>query len=429
MVARQPGMDREGGALRGWDVDVVVVGGGAAGVAAALELRARGVGVRILEASGRLGGRIRTDRDSLGAPFDLGASWIHGADRGNPWSDIALALGARWALDPRRRRVGASAADGEELGAAIETALRDMVRRLDPAGAESLGALLPQSGRWAVVVRQLFGPWISGAEPEAIDAFDWLAGISGEDWIPLEGYGALLQKIARDLPVTYRCPVRRLSATGKGVKVEAACGTLEAGFVVLTVSTELLRRGCPEILPRPERRFADALDALPLGCAEKIGVALTGEAGIPETGVFLYPPPGGGEVLYVLRPGGLPVAWGFVGGERARMLAALGERELAAYVREDLARLLGRRAAACVGRVVMSRWHQDRWVLGAYSYARPGCAAMREVLGEPLFGRVYVAGEANAPWGWQGTAGGAYLAGRRAAQAIHHRLTGWRGGL
>ncbi len=419
----------EGGTLSGWDVDVVVVGAGAAGVAAALELRARGVGVRVLEASGRLGGRIRTDRDSLGVPFDVGASWIHGADQGNPWSDVALALGAPWALDPRRRRVGGSAAEGEALGAAIDAALREMVRSLDPAGAQSLAALLPQGGRWAGVVRQLFGPWISGAEPEAIDAFDWLAGTSGEDWIPLEGYGALLQAIARDLPVTYHCPVRRLSVTGKGVKVEAACGTLAAGFVVLTVSTELLRRGCPEILPRPERRFEEALEALPLGCAEKIGVALSGDVGIPESGVFLYPPPGEGEVLYVLRPGGLSLLWGFVGGARARMLAEFGEGELAAYVREDLGRLLGQRAAGAVGRVVMSRWHRDRWVLGAYSFARPGCAAMREVLGEPLFDRVYLAGEANAPWGWQGTAGGAYLAGRRAARAIHHRLTGWRGGL
>ena len=50
--------------------DVVVVGAGAAGIAAARELRSRGFSVLIVEASGRIGGRAFTESDTFGFPFD-----------------------------------------------------------------------------------------------------------------------------------------------------------------------------------------------------------------------------------------------------------------------------------------------------------------------------------------------------------------------
>jgi monoamine oxidase len=82
---------------------VAIVGAGAAGVAAAAELRAHGVPALVLEARGRTGGRAFTDVSVPGAPFDRGASYIHAADQGNPWAAIARAAGADVTLDGRRR--------------------------------------------------------------------------------------------------------------------------------------------------------------------------------------------------------------------------------------------------------------------------------------------------------------------------------------
>ena len=70
------------------DVDVVVVGGGAAGVAAARRLRQAGVDCLIVEARGRLGGRAFTITNESGFALDLGCGWLHSADR-NPWVKIA----------------------------------------------------------------------------------------------------------------------------------------------------------------------------------------------------------------------------------------------------------------------------------------------------------------------------------------------------
>ena len=69
--------------------DVVIVGAGAAGVGAGLELQARGVPFVILEAADRVGGRAFTDRASLPGPWDQGCHWFHCADV-NPlvaWAD------------------------------------------------------------------------------------------------------------------------------------------------------------------------------------------------------------------------------------------------------------------------------------------------------------------------------------------------------
>jgi len=75
------------------DVEVVVVGAGAAGIAAARRLHDAGVSCLLVEARPRLGGRALTFIDESGFALDLGCGWLHSANR-NPWCDIAKAQGA-----------------------------------------------------------------------------------------------------------------------------------------------------------------------------------------------------------------------------------------------------------------------------------------------------------------------------------------------
>jgi len=74
------------------DTEVAIVGGGAAGIAAARRLRDANVDCLILEARPRLGGRAWTNHDNPASPIDLGCGWLHSADR-NPWTKIAEAQG------------------------------------------------------------------------------------------------------------------------------------------------------------------------------------------------------------------------------------------------------------------------------------------------------------------------------------------------
>ncbi len=70
---------------------ILVIGAGIAGLAAARTLHDQGRTVTVLEARPRIGGRVWTDRTTWpDQPVDLGASWIHGV-RGNPISDLVEA--------------------------------------------------------------------------------------------------------------------------------------------------------------------------------------------------------------------------------------------------------------------------------------------------------------------------------------------------
>ncbi|CAF3678333.1 unnamed protein product [Rotaria sp. Silwood1] len=67
------------------DVDVIIVGAGAAGIGAAIELKKTSLSFVVLEARDRIGGRVYTDRETFSPiPVDLGASWIHEYEPNNP---------------------------------------------------------------------------------------------------------------------------------------------------------------------------------------------------------------------------------------------------------------------------------------------------------------------------------------------------------
>src|SRR5262249_60090103 len=74
------------------EAEVVIVGGGAAGIAAGRRLHDAGIDCLVVEARSRLGGRAFTLRDGPDYSIDLGCGWLHSADR-NPWTTIAVAQG------------------------------------------------------------------------------------------------------------------------------------------------------------------------------------------------------------------------------------------------------------------------------------------------------------------------------------------------
>ena len=90
------------------EVDIAIIGAGAAGLGAAHALESSGHSVIVLEARDRVGGRAHTIMAAPGMPFDLGCGWLHSADR-NSFVAVAQQLGftidrARAPRPARRRR-------------------------------------------------------------------------------------------------------------------------------------------------------------------------------------------------------------------------------------------------------------------------------------------------------------------------------------
>src|ERR1035437_10851990 len=74
------------------EADIVVIGAGAAGMAAARRIQAANRRVIVVEAAGQIGGRCLTDTTTFDVPFDRGARWMHNPDT-NPMIKLARSAG------------------------------------------------------------------------------------------------------------------------------------------------------------------------------------------------------------------------------------------------------------------------------------------------------------------------------------------------
>ena len=422
------------------DTEIAIVGAGAAGIAAALTAQAHGLPFRLIEARQRSGGRTWTTTTPLGRPFDLGASWIHAVDAGNPFAEIALALDAGPVVDQRRRLVldrggrllspaevavfAAARARGIERiaqappGASLTDCLPvDVDARGDPAGDHGIDS-------WDWTIRSFAGPWMCGTDCAATDAADWASARDRTDWLLPAGYGTLIQALAAKVPITTDCALEALEVGPDAVTLTTTRGGFTARQVVLTVPLGVLAAGRIRLTPALPTTFCRALDDLPMGCLMKVAIDLLADPladlATDAASCFLhYPATDERAVLYLLRPCGQPMAYAFVGGSMARALEPKTDAAIRDAVLEPLRGLLGTALVErSFGPVAVSRWGSDPFAFGSYAIARPGASGARAVLAQPLFERVHLAGEATAADGWHGTAGGAWLAGRAAVTRI-----------
>ena len=159
------------------DTEVVVVGGGAAGIAACRRLKEAEIDCLLIEARARLGGRAWTIGDDPQAPIDLGCGWLHSADR-NPWRKIAEAQGR--SIDktpPPWARSSASIGFPLADQAAYLEAREEFYARVAAAAENEqdapAAALLDPNGRWNDLISAT-GTYVSGAELERVSARDFV---------------------------------------------------------------------------------------------------------------------------------------------------------------------------------------------------------------------------------------------------------------
>jgi monoamine oxidase len=399
------------------DYDVIIIGGGAAGVGAARRLAAHGTSALLLEASARLGGRAYT-QDLGGYPLDLGCEWLHSGDR-NTWVGIAEASGFPVdRSDPPWTKAHPGIVLDEEGQAAAWRAYGDWEERLRmvATGSDRASDALEPGGPWNAYVRAIAG-FMSGVAPEAISAADYLAyddASTGKNWnLPL-GYGTL---VAASLPssTTLRLatPAERVDLTADGIAVTTRAGTVRAGAAILTVSTTVLA-GDAIRLPAGVDPWREAAAALPLGRNEKVFLEIGRETAFaPDTHAYgkMHDPR---SASYSIRPNGWPVIEAFLGGEGASILDEEGPAAGFAYVSAELTALFGSDVTAAIRPLAATSWSRMASIGGAYSCALPGRSDARSQLARPFENRLFFAGEATHPFDFT-TAHGAHDSGQRAA--------------
>lgn len=409
-----------GRALAASDVDVAVVGAGAAGLAAAKELRKAGRSFVVLEARPRIGGRAYTD-ESLGAPFDAGAQYIHWGER-NPWKRIAeelkvplvedrpdgvpvvFASGVRMPEDERARRRGAFAQIWQALegGAAADRSFAEAVKGAAPEIVGAAGGITQ---------------FALGEDPERVSVADYDQLWAGDDYLVPSGYGALVARWGADVPVRLSTPVSALRWDGAGVALETSTGTLRAGAAIVTVPVGVLKAGGIRFSPDLPASLQDALDGLGMGAYTKLALRLDRSRLGPLEATDYIELVDGGAVSFEFWPFGRDLCLVMLGGDHARRLCEAGERAAIDFATERLAGLVGGGVRAAVTGGRLAAWWTDPFARGSYSVARPGRVAARQALRQPIGGKVFLAGEASAGGGAM-TVGGATLEGQRVARAV-----------
>ena len=278
---------------------VIIIGAGMAGLAAATTLREAGWSVRILEGRNRLGGRTYTDH-ALGASVDLGAAWIHGPI-GNPITPLAqrfqVEMGKTYFTDESGASAQVFDAEGQQLEAkeyvqgilAYEAAMEHVAASVlykPRAEARSLAELYADGlpGEDELTPTQRAG-FIYSAQMRAqfVDAAD----VSENDWrlsrqyVHLPGgdlylYGGGYQRIvdglANGVDVELETVVEQVDYDPSGVRIVTNRGAVTCEKAIVTVPLGVLKASTIGFAPALPPEKQQAIARLGMGNYDKVAL-------------------------------------------------------------------------------------------------------------------------------------------------------------
>jgi monoamine oxidase len=408
------------------EADIVVIGAGAAGIAAARRITAASRKAIVIEAASQIGGRCSTDSTSFDVPFDRGARWMHNPDA-NPMLKLARSAGLEIATAPsgQKIRIGrrfARAGETEDFLATLvrtNRAIDEAARKLD---ASCASALPRELGDWASTVEFTLGASFAGKD---LKDFSDVDKVRAQDrsvaFACRQGMGTLIAKLAEGIPVALSTPATRLDWGNRDVTVDTPAGRITARAAIITVSTNVLASGNIKFASEMPRRVIDAASKLSLGSYDHIALQLPGNPlGLARDDVLIEQSTSTRTALLYANIGGSSLCTVDVGGSFGRDLSTQGEAAMVAFAREWLGKLFGSDAIKTVKKTATTGWNASPYVLGAMSAASPGGQASRKALIDPV-GCMYFAGEATHETLW-GTVDGAWESGERAADAALRRI-------
>lgn len=428
------------------DLDVVIVGAGAAGLAALQELNRAGQSVLCLEARDRIGGRILTIHDPLSpVPIELGAEFIHGRPP-EIWNIVKSARLAAYDCahnavylkdgKPKTRR---------DAWDEVDRVMSDMQTSASEHEDQSFAEFLSKS-RYSESARRLATSYVEGfnaAPREEIGIASLAEDGRAADQIDgdrsfriLNGYNAVVLHLlngAGDLATKLR-----LNSVVEKIEWKAGSATVHvrsrvtdareivrARRVIITVPLGVLQMspdssGSIRFDPEPTE-ILTAARALRFGQVFRLILRFReafwesnpdiSDAGFLFSDERLFP------TWWTALPVRAPVLTGWSAGPHADELAGKPYPTLISAALATLARITGSSAEHLSGMLEASylhNWHEDPFARGAYSYVPAGAIAARKTLAEPVAETLFFAGEATNTQGHGGTVHGAIASGLRA---------------
>lgn len=279
--------------------NVIIVGAGLAGLAAARQLMTFGFKVVILEGRKRCGGRVYTkmmEGANTSASADLGGSVLTGT-LGNPLGIMAKQLGAT--LHKVRDKCPLFRPDGSPVNTDTDHKVEQAFNRL----LDKASRLRQCMGEVAVDVSlaaalqtfwQVYGDAVTDEE---MLLFNWhlanleyanaelLSKLSLAFWDQDDPYdmggdhcflpggnGRLVQALAENVPIIYEKTVHTIRYGGDGVQVIAGAQVYEGDMVLCTVPLGVLKKGTIKFVPELPQRKLDGIKRLGFGLLNKVAM-------------------------------------------------------------------------------------------------------------------------------------------------------------
>nr|POF10724.1 protein flowering locus d [Quercus suber] len=432
--------------------NVIVIGAGLAGLAAARQLMRFGYKVTILEGRKRAGGRVYTKKMEGGnrvcAAADLGGSVLTGT-LGNPLGIMARQLG--YQLHKVRDKCPLYSLDGSpvdhDMDMKVETAfnrLLDKASKLRQLMGEvsvdvSLGAALE-------TFRQVYGDAVNAEE---MNLFNWhlanleyanaelLSKLSLAFWDQDDPYdmggdhcflpggnGRLVQALAENVPISYEKTVHTIRYGSDGVQVIAGSQVFEADMALCTVPLGVLKSGSIKFIPELPQRKLDGIKRLGFGLLNKVAMLFPHVfwgTDLDTFGHLCDEPSRRGEFFLFYSYGtvaGGPLLIALVAGEAAHKFESMPPTDAVTRVIQILKGIYEPQGINVPEPIqtVCTRWGGDPFSLGSYSNVAVGASGddydiLAESVGD---GRLFFAGEATTRR-YPATMHGAFLSGLREA--------------
>lgn len=434
------------------DAEVIIIGAGVAGLAAARELGRAGLSVCILEARDRIGGRVFTHRDpAYDGAIELGAEFIHGKAREilDPLEkahiDITEADGDNWCVSEGR-------VNGCDFFDEVDSVLDKMD---DSQPDESFLDFLercfpnPKTKRQRDARQRAIG-YVSGfnAADPALVGVHWPVQESRAEeksegdraFRSQNGYRDLLQIFRQDISkyaveihpqfIVDQVNWRRGNASISGKNSQGSF-LLEADQVLVTLPLSLLQAGTVRFTPELPAKKIEALHKLEMG--KVIRIVLRFRERFWDT----IKPPGStkkmSDLAFLLSqdqwfptwwtsmPKKTPIITGWAPFRSAEKLSGQTESFVIEKSLQTLSSLLGpgtQELQSLMAAAYFHDWQSDPYALGAYSYGKVGADGAQPTLAAPLERTVFFAGEATDTTGNNGTVHGAIASGYRAVREI-----------
>jgi len=435
--------------------DVVIIGAGVSGIAAASELRKSGLSVLILEARDHVGGRAWTRHEpDLSAPIELGAEFIHGRvpetfellrEVGKAALDTS---GAHWRL-----REGKLVQNTEDLFGSIQVALErsNVLKQPDI----SFDTWLSRSGEYglspeAAAMARAFVEGFDAADPARVSAHfiakEWGSGgmLDSPQFRPLGGYSSVLAALAgaldrENIRLQLQTVVREVRWRRGSVEIDAAFldqpFSVQATCAIVTLPLGVLQApdgasGTVRFVPALDTK-REALQQLVFGPVLKLSLRFRTafweklDGGRYEDAAFFHSAATAFPTFWTALPLRAPLLTAWIAGPKAARLSMYEMPEIVRQALDSLSTVFGGRPPSEfeLEAAYLHNWQTDPFSRGAYSYIGVGGGDARRTLAEPLEGTLFFAGEATDTEGEAATVTGALQSGARAAREVAERLT------